>query len=176
MNEICRFGSNRITCEVHPTARVYFGTGVVGQFLSNYLAEIGHRIPILEKISINGSVELLGIPDLYRTSGPIYNDNLLDPRDTTGWGDGDTSNQNWGVQPGRPYSNAAMAWGNNIPACPAFMISSLENARAAVRRVRDDCLHGRRRAHMQIPFISCKPVRNPRINCRGDDRGCPVDQ
>ena len=60
----------------------------------------GHKIPILFQISINGSVELLGILDFRRTSGTMYTDNILDTHDTTGWEAGITSNKNWGVQPG----------------------------------------------------------------------------
>ena len=67
----------------------------MGQFKSDYLAESGLRIPILGQISINGSVELLGIPDFF--SGPRFTEDILDPYDTTGWGDGGTPNQNWTV-------------------------------------------------------------------------------
>ena len=88
-------GFNGITREFHPTSQVYVGTGIVGHFLLDYLDVNGRRIPILGKISINGSVELLGILNFHRTSGPMFTENLLAPHDTTCWGDGVTSNKNW---------------------------------------------------------------------------------
>ena len=93
MHEIWCFGYSVITHEVHPTAQVYVGAGFVGKFLSNYPDENRRRIPILGQISINGSVELLGIPNLLRTIGPMYTENILAPHDTKGWGDSSTSNK-----------------------------------------------------------------------------------
>ena len=49
----------------------------MGEFTTNYLAESGHRIPIIGKISINGSVQFLGIPDFVRDSGFSFIENLL---------------------------------------------------------------------------------------------------
>ena len=79
MHEVWCSSSNGITREVHPTARVDVGAGVVLQSLSNYLTENGCRIPILGKISINESVEYLGIPDFHRTGGPMRDENILPP-------------------------------------------------------------------------------------------------
>ena len=59
-----------MTREFHPKARVDVGTGVVGVFTSGYLTVNGRRIPIFGRISINGSVELLGVPDFHRTNRP----------------------------------------------------------------------------------------------------------
>ena len=70
------------------------GTLLATQFLSNYLAENGRRIPILGQISINGSVKLLGIPNYHRTSGTMFTENLLDTHAITDWGDDGTPNQN----------------------------------------------------------------------------------
>ena len=130
MNEIWCFGSHGITCEVHPTAQIYVGTGVVGQFSYNDLAGIGHIIPIHGQISTNGSVKLLGIPNFRRTSLPMYTDNLLDPHDTTCLGDGGNYNQNWGVHPGGPYSNVATSCGTTVPDSTTYMPRTLENPRA----------------------------------------------
>ena len=85
MHEIRYLGSGGVTREVHPTVLLDVGYGVVEQFLSDYLAENGRRIPILDQIFINGGVELLVIPDFRRTSGPMYTDNILAPHDITGW-------------------------------------------------------------------------------------------
>ena len=93
--------------EVRPTAQVDVGAGVLGEFFSDYLAESGRRIPILGIITINGSVEWLGIPDFHRTGGPFWSDNLLAPGPS--WGDGGTTtNQNWGSKPRGPYGSVAV--------------------------------------------------------------------
>ena len=100
MHKIWRLGSDGITREVYPKAQVDIGAGTMGQFSYDYLAENGWRIPILGQISINGSVKMLGIPNLCRTSGPMFIENLLAPHDTTGWGDDGTPNQSWLISPG----------------------------------------------------------------------------
>ena len=89
VHEVWAFSDDGITREVHLTAQVDVGAGVIGQFSSDYLTESGRRIPILGGISINGSVEWLGIPDFKRTGGPIWADNLLVPHSS--WGDGATT-------------------------------------------------------------------------------------
>ena len=63
MHEIWCLGSDGIACEVHPIARVDVSARVVGQFLPDYLAKNGCRIPILSQIFINGSVEILDTPN-----------------------------------------------------------------------------------------------------------------
>ena len=68
INKVWSFGDNDVTHEFHLTAQIYVGAGVVGEFLSDYLTESGRRIPILGRISINGSVEWLAITALHRTS------------------------------------------------------------------------------------------------------------
>ena len=105
----------------------------------------------------------------------MLTENLLAPHDTTGWGDVGISNQNWPVFLGEPYSNISVPWRGGIPDCFAYMPRIPENARAAARRVCDDFLCGRLRARMRSPSTSRNPVRNPRINSRGDDREGPAD-
>ena len=103
----------------------------------------------------------------------MYTDNLLDSHDTTGWGDGGTPNQNW------PFSwprNVSAPWHDAIPGRPDYMSRIPENVCAAARRVHDDWLRGRRCTRIRSPSTSRNPVRNPRINRRGDDRVGPVDQ
>ena len=87
--EVWDFGSNGVTREVHLTAQVDVGTGNVRYLSSDYLTESGRRIPIIGRISINGSVEWLGVPDFHRTDGPV----VVALRSS--WGDGGTTtNQN----------------------------------------------------------------------------------
>ena len=167
MHEIWCVDSNGITREVHPTAQVDVGAGVVGHFLSHYLAENGRRIPIIGQISINGSVKLLGIPSFYRTSGLMFTENLLVPHFTKCWGDGGTPNQECPLY--RPRKVSA-PWCGSISACTAYMpMWSPENARDAVRCIRDDWICGWPCERMRSPSTSRNPVRNTRINWRGDD-------
>ena len=56
-------GLDNITHEVHMTAQLEVGDGTMGGFTTNYLAENGRRIPIIEKLYINGSIQFLGTPD-----------------------------------------------------------------------------------------------------------------
>ena len=107
--EVWDFGSNGVTREVHLTAQVNVGDGVVGELSSNYFTISGRRIPIFGRISIIGSVEYLGVPDFHRTGGPFWVANILDPRSS--WGDGGTAtNQNWGSQLGGTYGSVAILW------------------------------------------------------------------
>ena len=80
IHEVWDFSFNAITLEVHLTEQVDFGTGVVGGFTSDYLTESGRRFLILGQISINVSVEYLGIPNFHRIGGPFWASNLLAPR------------------------------------------------------------------------------------------------
>ena len=58
IHEVWDFGSDIITREVHLTARVYVGTGVVGEFASNCLTESGVgylflvEFPLMEVLNI----------------------------------------------------------------------------------------------------------------------------
>ena len=61
MHEVWSLGSNSVTSELHTKEQVDIGAGTVRQFLTDYLTKNGNRIVILGQISINGSVEFLGI-------------------------------------------------------------------------------------------------------------------
>ena len=164
MHEVWCFGSDGITREFHPTAQVNFGAVVVGQFSSDNLTENGRRIPFISQISINGSVEYLGIHNFHRTNGPMWVDNLLDTRSILG--DCGTPNYNWPLSQLRFFS---VLWRGAVHARPAYLPAwSLENVRAAARRVCGDWICGRRCSRMRSPDTSRNPTRNLRINRRGD--------
>ena len=121
IHKVWAFGSNGIMCEVHPTARVDVGSVVVGEFLSDYITGSGHRIPIIGQISINGSVEYLGITDLHRTSGPFCDANLLAP--CSSWGEGGTTtNQNWVVQHGGLFGIVSVLWSRPFSVHLAYVL------------------------------------------------------
>ena len=87
----------------------------VGQFATQHFAENLHRIPVISQIIIKGSFKLLVIPaDAWGCRFPFI-ENVLAPSDCTVWGHGGTSDQNWGVTLGGPYSNVVVAWGSTFP-------------------------------------------------------------
>ena len=111
----------------------------MGEFLSYYLTKSGCRVPILSQISINGSVEYLGIPDFHRTGGKFWAANLLAPRSCCVDG-GTSTNYNLVIKSGVPYGSVSDPWRGAVPTCPAYVFRSPENARATARRIRDDNL------------------------------------
>ena len=78
-------GLDRIRREVHLTARVEVTAGIVGEFGTNYPSKDGRRIDIIGKISVNDSVQLLGLSDQAWGSGLTFIFNLLDHVEGTGW-------------------------------------------------------------------------------------------
>ena len=70
--------------------------------MTNYLAENGCRIPFIGELFINGSIKILGIPAEAWGRGFPFIESLQAPTVTSGWGDANTCNQNWGVSPGVP--------------------------------------------------------------------------
>ena len=148
-------------CEFNLTARVYVSTVVVGQLSYDCFTESGCRIPILGIISINGSVEWLGIPDFHITSGPFWTANILAP--SYSWGDGGTkTNKNWGIKPGVPYGSVAFPWSRRVPVCLDYVPRSPGNMCTAARRVRDYHLQSRRLSRMHSLYTRCNPIHNPR--------------
>ena len=70
IHEVRTFGEDGVMREVHPTARLDVGDGLVREFATDYLTEIWRRVPMFGINSINGSVQWLGVPDFLRTDGP----------------------------------------------------------------------------------------------------------
>ena len=67
--EVWSLGLDGIFRKVHPAARVEVVTGIVGEFTTDCLPENGRRILIIRQLSINDSVQFLGIPDFVWGSG-----------------------------------------------------------------------------------------------------------
>ena len=114
------------------------------KFTTDYLVKNGYRIPIVGELSINGSVQLLGIPDFVRNSELSFFQDLQAPTVTSGWGDADTSNKKRGVIPGGPYINIVAAWVSTVTSHLDDMPRILENLRTSAGHVRDDLRHQRR--------------------------------
>ena len=104
--------------------------------MSDYLNEIGRRIPILGRISINENVEYLGVTDFHRTGGPFWAINILSPCSIRGY---------FGTPP--IITGKLNLWDLMEVLPSRGFVSSLsirltspgpENMRATTRRVRDD--------------------------------------
>ena len=110
-----------VTREFLPTAQIDVGVETVGQFSTHYFSENGRRIPVIIQISINVSVKLLGIPGDAWGCGLTFIENVQGPTMPSGWGDADTSNQNWRVTLWRPYGNVTVSWVITVPTHPSYM-------------------------------------------------------
>ena len=66
INEMMCLGSDGVTRKIHPKAQVEVAAGTVGQFTTNYLSGNGRILPIVGQLSINGSFQLLDIPNFVR--------------------------------------------------------------------------------------------------------------
>ena len=63
--------------------------------MTNYLAENGHRVDIIWQLSVHDSVQFLGVTNHNGGSGLPFIFILHAPVESTGWGSGDYSNQDW---------------------------------------------------------------------------------
>ena len=139
IHKVWSFGYDGITSEFHPTVIVDVRAGIVGQISPNYLTENRTRVLVYTQISINGSVEYLGIPNFHRTGRPFWGNNILDPCSNWGGttrGEGcTTTNLNWGSQP-----DVSVLWRHAVLACPTYLLRILVNPCAAAHRVRGDHL------------------------------------
>ena len=94
------------------------------EFSSDYLNESGRRILILGRISINGSVEYLGVTDFHITGGTFWAANIVAPGSI--WGDGGTTiNKNWVVNIEGTYGSVDIPWSIPVPIHPDYVPRSL---------------------------------------------------
>ena len=118
--------------------------------------------------SIVGIVQWLGVPDLLRTDGPPWTDNLLAP--SPSWGDGGTTtNRNWVIQTGGPYESVSVPWSGLVRVMPAYVCRIPENMRSAARRVCDDLLRYNCTYHIQSISTCRNPIRVRLTNQRDDN-------
>ena len=140
IHELWYLGLDGISCKVHPTARVEVPDGTIGEFVTDYLVENRCQIYIIAQLSINDSVQFLGLSDQSGGSELPFIANLLYQVEDTGWGSANNSNQKCGGWFNRTNSIANVAWGASIDPCPAYLPWSPVNTCAVQRRVRDDFL------------------------------------
>ena len=131
---------DKIICEVHPTAQVEVTAGTVGEFETDYLAENGRRIQIIGQISVNDSVQFLGVPNQGGGSGLALICNLQAHVEATGWGSGNYSNQDWGGSIFDAHSMTDVAWGASVNPRLAYFPRSPVNPRVSQSRVHNKFL------------------------------------
>ena len=79
------FSKDRITREVHPFARIDVGDFSGDCFRTAYATEIGFRVFIYDRKSINGNAERLGVPAPSCGTEVAWSENILAPNSR--WGD-----------------------------------------------------------------------------------------
>ena len=87
-NKLWWHGIGGICREVHPTARIDIPDWSVGEFITEYLSKNGRCNRIIGEIPINGSVQFIGIPEIWGSGFPFI-DNTRAPgairgRESTG--------------------------------------------------------------------------------------------
>ena len=139
---------DRICRKVHSTAYVEVPAGTIRYFVTDYIAKNGRQIPIIGQLSVNGSVQFLGLTDQAWGSGFPFITNLLARVESTGWGSPNNYNQNWGGQLNDANRIKNVTWGDSVSACPAYLPWSPTNPCAAPHRIRDDFFRYRRQERL----------------------------
>ena len=132
----------------------------------------GHRIHIIEQISINNRVQSLGVPAQAWGIWFLFLCNLQAHSEATGWVSGNYSNQYWWGSMFDSNIITNVAWVDYVDASPANLPCISVIPRAAARRVHYDFFRLRRQERLQWRYN----WHNTRFNCRGDDREGPVTQ
>ena len=132
-------------------------------------------ILILGRISINGSVKWLGVPDFHRNSGPSCTAHLLAPYSR--WVDsGTTTNQNLGSQPGGYSGSVSVPWNCPIRVLLVYIRRISEICTPMHAIFCDNHLWSNRLDFMNSPYTRRNPIRNWQINQWDDDWEGQVDQ
>ena len=101
--------TDRIYREVHLTARVDIPAGTVGEFFTGYFIENVQHKQIIGELSINGSVQFIGISDVWGSRFPFI-PNPRDPEISIRWSSTGPDNSN-----GNPGSDTVTGrWGGSF--------------------------------------------------------------
>ena len=133
------------------------------------------RIQIIGKLSINVSVQFLGVPAQAWGHGFPFQ-NVQPTNKATGWEIFHTPNQNWRGSRFGPYRMANLNWSDSIDPCPEYFPQSPVNPRSACCRIRDDLLFCRSRERLRRPSNWRNPIVNPWVHCQDNNREGPVTQ
>ena len=133
--ELWFWNIDRIWCEVCPTSRVEILTGNPGHFFTEYLIENGNCKNIIGEFLINGSVQFIGIYDIWGGGLPFI-PNLMAQVEATGWGSiSNNYNQSWGGSFTNTKSITNVPWGGFVDARPDYLPRRPVSPRVSRRRV-----------------------------------------
>ena len=143
IHKLWSFAEEGVTREVHPFARIGVGDFIGDCFQTAYATEIGRRVFIYGRKSINGSVEWIVVPDLSCNTGVAWTKNILVPN--LCWGDRRSCKRWASATHCRPhFGGRSVPWHGVVPFRSNYVPSSPENARARIRRVLDNHLRENR--------------------------------
>ena len=176
INKLCCLGLDVICRELHPTACVEIPDGTAGYFVTNYLAENGRWIPIIGQLSVNNSVQFLGLSDQAWGSTLLYIANLLAQVEAKCGGSSNSSNKNWGGHFNNANSIINISWGDSVDAHPTYLPWISMNPHAAQRRVCDHLLSCMRQERLWHQSNCRNPLVNPWVIWWGKERDGPEPQ
>ena len=151
IHKLWNFSEDGINLEVHPFARIDVSDLSGDCFHTAYATEIGRRVFIYGRKSINGSVEWLCVPYPSCGTGVVWTENIYvtDWR----WGDGRGYKRWASATPSRPrFGERSVPLRDAVPFRPKYVPSSPENARAREPGVHYVCLQERHMARAQDPL------------------------
>ena len=114
---------------MHPYACIDIPSGTVGEFFAEYISENGRRNQIIGELSINGSVQFIGISDIWG-SWFSFIPNTMAPEIFSGLGSTGASSSNgnlgysiftgsWGGSFAHPTVNWSVNWIGSVNTSPA---------------------------------------------------------
>ena len=161
-HELWSFYEDGITREDHPFAWIDVGDFRGYCFHTAYATEIGRRVFISSRKSINGSFEWLGVPAPSCGTGVAWTENILVPN--LCWGDR-CGYKRWALSTHyRPrFRGRSFIWSGAVPFRPDYVPSSLENSRTRARRVRD--------VHLRETYLAWAQTLARALKTRGNKRG-----
>ena len=174
INELWCLSVDKIYHKVHPEARLEIPAGTVRELVTDYLAENGRHIPIIGKLSVDNSVQFLGLSDQAWGSGLPYIYNLVDQVEATGSDSSNNSNQNWGISFNNANIITNITWGASVSASCTNLPRSLGCPWAARRRICNNFLCCRRQEHLWRHCNHRNPLVNPWACRQGEYRDGPV--
>ena len=122
IHELWYLGLDRISHKINPAAHVDVTAGIVGEFVTYYLAENRCQIDIIGKISIKNSIQFLFLSHQSWGSGLLFIYNLLDHVESTGWGSVKYYNRKWGGRLNDATRITNAAWCASVNPRPAYLL------------------------------------------------------
>ena len=142
--------------------------------MTDYLAENGRRIKIIGQLSVNDSVQFLGLSDQALVTGMPFIYNLWALSEPTGWVSANNSDQNWGISMFDANRLTNVAWVASVNSRTAYLPRSPVNPRATWILVCDDFLSHMRQEGLRLYYNWRNPLVNTQVYRRDNFRDGPV--